>query len=223
MGQLANGNYRFTKANRETLAKTILKHKFSSVKFTELEQQTASLALAIYNECYSEADQTKMASITPGWLPQADSIRVSYNHGDMLVLPFNGSISNLLTYRIFNVISRSSLSTLKDVKRIATNDKTLDGYRHGELQYSVKNIELSNRIVSHIKTIKDTEKEIFDLSASVRSVIGSVTTTNRLKEVWPESKPFIENVFGTNKPKVTSMALALPISTINQKLGLPIP
>lgn len=224
MGRLANGNYRLTISTRESLARKILSYKYSNTKFIELEKQTASLALAIYNDCFSDADQEKMATLPEGWLPKVDQVRVSYNHGDQVVLDFSGSIRNLINYRTVSIIGNKAFSEFKDVTRLATFKKCSSGYRHNELNHLVKDQDLVKRIITHMKSFSDLEKEISELNRSVKATLNSVTTTNRLKEVWPESKPFIIDMFGDGtKAKPPSMALSLPIADINQKLGLPMP
>ena len=224
MGRLANGNYRLTITNRDSLAQKILAHKYGNTKFTELEQQTASLALAIYNDCFTDADQEKMNAIPKGWLPLADQIRVSYDHGTQVVLNFNGSVRDLVPYRTSRIIGSKAFSSLKGVFRLSTFDKISTSYRSSEINHAVTDPELTKRIIAHVKQFSDLSTEVASLNSNIRATLNSVTTTNRLKEVWPEAKPFIIDMFGDGtKAKPPSTAITLPIADINQKLGLPIP
>lgn len=53
------------------------------------------------------------------------------------------------------------------------------------------------------------------ITDEVMATLDSVTTLKRLREIWPEAEPFLP----TQKDR--GVALSIPISELNKKLGLP--
>lgn len=55
---------------------------------------------------------------------------------------------------------------------------------------------------------------------NAKAVLNSVTTYNKLIEVWPEIEP-LAAPFKQNEARATTFALSLPITQLNKALGLP--
>jgi len=55
--------------------------------------------------------------------------------------------------------------------------------------------------------------------SQIRGVLESVTTLRQLAEVWPEASSFVQDFVESGPVAVT--ALALPIKSLNEQLGLP--
>lgn len=213
MGNLAAGNHRLTKYDRERLKKNIISHKFDAKKFEEHEKAIASLAAAVYNSVLSDKDQALIASLPKGWIGEHNHIYVNWS-GNQTNLSFNGDLAGHIDWEVRGLTGYrgKTASVTKPIPQSLTSYNSPNVRAKGDIE---------DRIRVTIKEVQDFNKEIKTLSRSVGAVLSSVTTTNRLKEVWPESKPFVDALFKSGKPQST--AVALPINDLNQKLGLPVP
>ena len=55
--------------------------------------------------------------------------------------------------------------------------------------------------------------------SQIKSVLASCSTIRQLVEIWPEASSFVEDFVASGPAAVT--ALALPIKSLNEQLGLP--
>lgn len=76
--------------------------------------------------------------------------------------------------------------------------------------------KLYDRLLVNDSDIDSLYDEVHAFRVQVKGALSSVTTVNKLKEVWPDAVPFLPP---TAKPQST--ALALPVDTLNAICGLP--
>jgi hypothetical protein len=77
---------------------------------------------------------------------------------------------------------------------------------------------LAIEIRDHRSRTEKVEQDFRKAEGQARAVLASVTTLQKLLDVWPEVEAFTKD-FGAEGKPVT--ALALPIKTLNAALGLP--
>jgi hypothetical protein len=216
MGNLAPGNYRLTNSTRERIAKDILLYKFESTNIAELKKDHASIALAVYNSIYTEKEREQIDALPDGWLPMTERINISYGYSDYTSLNFNGSIYNHIGYRVTSLVGHKMFSVEETVQR-----RMLEKFNRSTIL--IKDTDLSNRITNHVNKINTTSSEVTTLYRKITAALSSVTTTKKLVEVWPESKPFVTKVFGDSTAKIPSKELSIPVAELNEALGLPVP
>lgn len=212
MGNLAPGNVRLTKDMREQIAAKVINYKFGSTMLSELRHEQASIAQAVYNDMLSEKEKVLIESLPNGWLPESEYVSVRFG-GEYTQLWFNGTITSL-PYNMTRILGiNSGLKTVtKRIPSYATRHaaKTFNARHALSERYSGLGIKLS-------KFKEDYTTSNTMLSATLKKA----TTSNRLIELWPEIKPFVEAVVG--KPAASSTALAIPIASLNERFGLPVP
>lgn len=76
--------------------------------------------------------------------------------------------------------------------------------------------KLYDRLAVSDYNIDSLYDEVHAFRVQVKGALSSVTTVNKLKEVWPDAVPFLPSA-----AKPQSTALALPIDTLNAICGLP--
>lgn len=76
--------------------------------------------------------------------------------------------------------------------------------------------KLYDRLAVSDYNIDSLYDEVHAFRVQVKGALSSVTTVNKLKEVWPDAVPFLPLA-----AKPQSAALALPVDTLNAICGLP--
>jgi hypothetical protein len=214
MGKLAAGNVRLTKYTRERIRNEILQYKYAQTSgiLKELIHEHKSLATMAYNTL-GESNLAKLEALPNGWIQEVDYIRIAIG-SDMKQLNFSGSLVYDLGYSVWNALGGKNVVETVKPKRVPnsmTNCFT---------RFEARD-DFANRYSSYYSKVMKVKEEYGQTSRMVTAALAAATTSNRLIETWPESKPFVDKVIGT--PVVTSTAISVPIATLNEKLGLPVP
>ena len=191
---------------RERLRKDLLRHRFSK-DFAALRKARVALANAVYLDIYKPSDRANMEGLPSGWLPERDYITarfgiMSYGYDRLY---FNGSMGG------------DELSSLLKDKGLETvRRRVTDRHRDGcAKQYDAAH-KLTTRFEEAHATLNDLRSRVSVAGKEINAVLGSVTTTGRLKEIWPEAASFVLPM------ERSAPALpAMPIGDLNKKLGLP--
>lgn len=155
----------------------------------EKAQEAEKIALgdAVYNDTYPEAVREQMAALPNGFLPVSTGLKVQFEGRTLAQLPFGGR------------------------RRIA----------HTHEYNAAKVYDSKHPLAVRYGAWKDAEgalkRERRDAESSAKAVLESVTTVNKLIQVWPEVEPFAR-FYAVESP---SRAVALPIKDLNARPGLP--
>lgn len=198
---------RLTTSIKEQLERELIRYRFSEEAST-LVGDYAQLAHDVYDDVYSELTRKKMEALPKGWLPHRGGIGVQF--GDIgssyAELNFSGKCYGEISYaggREGNDRGANRLVPYSDVsgctKRYEATDPMAERYDSLEARY------------------KDLEERIRVAKKVARSAMDSVTTINRLKEVWPEIAPFTER-FETRPNQLPTISRP----DLNGILGLPV-
>lgn len=76
--------------------------------------------------------------------------------------------------------------------------------------------KLYDRLLASDAAVKKLFDDSYAFRQQVKGALSTVTTVNKLKEVWPDAVPFLPSV-----AKPQSTAIALPVDTLNAICGLP--
>lgn len=209
MGSLAPGNVRLTNSIRDRIMTKVLNYKFKKNNFDEVQHDLASLAQAVYNSVFSEKMLKQMADLPAGWLPKSDYIRVQFGY-ETPYLYFSGQL-----YGVPYEITRRLDTPAPVQKTLPSNcvGTILTKFDHSH--------DLTERYTNITTRMNKLKEEYTDSKNMLRGTLAKFHTTNRLIEAWPEVKPFVIEIVG--KPASTSTALSVPIATLNEKFGLPVP
>lgn len=192
---------RFTSSIRDSIVSAMLRHAFED-EAKALVKRRADLALAVYEDVYSEADRKKMAALPDGWLPSAESISARFG-GSYESLRFSGALYGDLA------------NLAGDVEPLHRRIK--ETHRHG----CSKNFDGSHPIAERHLELDGIQRELLDRVRSAKrqaiSVVSSVSTIGRLKEVWPETAPFLARY----EKKPPSLP-AIPRDDLNHAFRLPV-
>lgn len=213
----AVANVRLTNSMRDRIAAKVMEYKYpkNSGVIKELQKEAASIATAVYNSTISESDREKMDALPNGWLEETDYISVKFG-SDHNSLYFNGDLHNHLPYsmRYREVSTKNELASVN--KRIPNH---LSRYF---AQFSARD-DLSSRFQSFERKCTELGEEYVKSQSILKSTLNKCTTTKTLVELWPEIKGFVQEVVGTPAAALPSVALSVPISTLNETFGLPVP
>lgn len=80
--------------------------------------------------------------------------------------------------------------------------------------------ELCNKIWDHDARWHELKREIKDARIKLYSILNTISTFNKLKELWPDGAPFYNKVIFVDPDKAKLPAVV--ISDINKTFGLPI-
>lgn len=173
---------------RKTILKSLLADKFQK-RSDKLKAEGCDFAMDIYREAFSEADRRKMKSLPDGWLPEAFTV--------------SAQIGGQYIY--------------KDCP-----DKKPVRIPHAKRNECLVNLPSSHPLYDRMMALNAEEKELTEekekLTAEINAVLYSVTTANKLIEIWPEIS---KTVNAACKTYVASANLPAPrIDLLNQSLGL---
>ena len=194
---------RLTTDLRERLCNDLLRHRFSK-EFADLMKERAALAHAVWNDIYKPSERAIIEGLPAGWLPEFPSISVRFGPFGYETLPFNGDYCDLR----FLLPDRKAPEQM--MVRMAARHKGC-----------AKVYDVGHKLEARHAKVKDAYKDFNERLKTARreitSVVGSVSTTGRLKEVWPEAAPFLAPI-----EKSAPSLPAPPIAALNKTLGLPI-
>lgn len=175
----------------ESIRRAILKSLLAD-KFekqsAKLRTESVDFAMSIYKEAFSEADRRKMKALPDGWLPETQTIQAE----------IGGQYVHLCLAE-------------KQYVRIPS-----------ERRGCLLKLESSHPLYDRMMKLNAEEKELGEekdkLIAEINAVLHSVTTANKLIEIWPEIS---KTVNAACKTYVTSANLPAPrIDLLNESLGL---
>jgi hypothetical protein len=151
----------------------------------KLEKQRPKIGDAIYKRSFVSRDRLKMASLPEGWLPTTTSV-------DAQVGEF---------YRRFPLSDARPVPYSRDRSRCLISLDVAD--------------PLAIRIQEFQDNWSDLMKRSDQARAEARSIVDSVTTTNKLIKVWPEIEPFVPVGKPANLP-------AVEVDKVNKTFKLPV-
>lgn len=214
----AVANVRLTNSMRDRIADKVLRYKypFNSGVIQEFQKEAASIAQAVYNDIISESDRAKVEALPNGWLEEKEYIYVRFGSRHES-LHFNGDLySHITDYRLCSSTLKPRADS-RDVKKRVPHF----GSRYFA-QYDARH-DLSTRFQTFDRKISIFVEEYTKAVGVLKSTLCKCTTTRALVELWPEIKPFVIEVVGTPAASKPSVALTVPISTLNETFGLPVP
>lgn len=203
MGDGNVASIRLTTADRESIAKGMLKHRFAK-DAARLVKDRAAFALAVYEDIYKPKDRAAMEALPKGWLPEKDHIAVKFAD-KFTQLPFSGCVSLGYDYR--------DLASVEAINRrvIGKHANACAAVYEATHKLAIRYELLSQRRSAFKQELREAETQI-------TAALGSVTTTNRLLELWPEASPFVASL----GVKAATALPALPTDKLNAMLGLPV-
>lgn len=192
---------KLTVAMRESIAREMIKHRFCK-EAAKLVKERAALARAVYDDLYKAKDRKLIESLPKGWLPESSSIRVRFAES-YEEIEFSGHNYNFKAYLLKPEPVLLPLAWKHRNSCVASYDA---GHR-----LSIRHAEL---------TAKTNElfKRIYEAEAQIDGALDSVTTTGKLREVWPEAAPFVAKYEKPASPKLP----AIPVASLNAMLNLPV-
>lgn len=188
---------------RASLCNALLCHRFST-EFTGLMKERADLAHALWLDLYKPSERATIESLPAGWLPEEANISVRFGPFGFERLFFSGDPCDLR----FLLPGGKAPEVVK--RRMATRHKGC-----------AKVYDVGHKLQVRHEALKSAERDFNERFKTARreidAVIGSITTTGRLKEVWPEAAPFVAPI-----EKSAPALPAPPIADLNKTLGLPV-
>ena len=175
---------KLTQDKRRTIARRARDHA-TDARVEQLRKDEEALALRIYEFRYEDI-AARMNDLPDGWLPVTNTMRVASDRS--------------------NGLEVSQLFPLRSVKRIPMHPSDA---RRFAMNHKLR--EEAIRLRAEQESITQDRKDIYDQTLSL---LKSVTTLKRLKEVWPDGSQFYEDLEGPgNLPSI-------PVADLNAKLGI---
>jgi len=199
---------RLTKDIRDSILTEVLRHRFQD-RIEVLIADRAYFAEKVYNDIYRKADREKMEALPNGWLPNNTSIGVQFGDGGhrYTTVLFDGAV--------YGEVGRVRAKTDKPRERV----KRRVPYKHSH--GCVKVYEPAHKLsVEHQKLegrFDELKQDYETAKRQASAALASVSTINRLVEVWPEIEPFARK-YDETPPKLP----AVPTSELNKLLDLPV-
>jgi hypothetical protein len=147
-----------------------------------------------------------MEALPQGWLPRDSDILVSLS-GAVERLHFNGRLSQV-PYGVKHLTIDPEYRLFPH-SRLHQMGIALDGRHPLAIEWEA--------ISAGLRSLNEANGVV---RANVAAVLAQASTTGRLLTLWPEAKPFVEQLFATVSK--TPNVPMLPISQLNTALGLPI-
>lgn len=186
--------------DRDLVVRRLLIHAFREPA-DDLIRDMRSHALGVYQDLYTAGSRDKMSALPEGWLPTANNVEVRFGSSSYLHLRFDGttniggSVHKVCTKRealFLRMLSRH----IRRCAKVYDDDHALSSTWRG--------------LVARRDALK---KSIEEAEGRARAILNSVTTTNRLVEVWPEVKPYLD------QPREVKLP-AVPVQEVNELLNL---
>lgn len=188
---------------RDRLCNALLVHRFSK-EFVGLMKDRAALANAIWLDLYKPSERATIESLPAGWMPECPDISVRFGPYGYERLYFNGDTQEL------RFLLPNGKAPEAVMMRMAAKHKGC-----------AKVYDTGHKLQVRHAALKDAEKDFHarfkSAQREIAAVIGSVSTTARLKEIWPEAAPFVAPI-----EKSAPALPAPPIADLNKTLGLPV-
>lgn len=193
---------RITATIRDALAKAALDRRFEAEnerieewqgEVDRLEKEAGDLA---YKNAFEPADFKMLQKIKPDWLPKCSKIKVQINGDRVTELKFHEARPVPKKFNEFQ----------PPISRVIEPDNEA---LVAEAFYQNEKTKLSDYI-DEINQLKA------DLRARVIAVVESVTTTGKLRTVWPE----VAGLLSAASQPATYMLPAINMDDLNKELGL---
>lgn len=162
---------------------------------TELQTELDNLG---YETCYTKAERDRLAAIPSGWVPRSLNGMVQINgavkpisFGSDRPVPFDASTFTHGSRRILQVLE-DGCAYLEKQKEFKAADEALD---------------------QHNREFQERRRY---LKAKVTAIVESVTTVNRLIEIWPQVVDFLPEQISD---PITGVP-AIMIEDLNRELGI---
>lgn len=200
---------RLTTAARDKIAEAMLVHRFGDEAMA-LVGRRAALATGIYQHVYDAAMRAKMAKLPKGWMPTANSIYAQFGP-ERETFRFDGH-TNMDIERMTRRVRKMQSREVEFV--IPYNDDQRGSSR--------AIFDANSSFYAARETIRAEEADLRERYRSaqkqVDAALYAVTTTGRLREVWPEAAPFIALV----EPATAPALPAVPVEKLNEMFRLPV-
>jgi hypothetical protein len=186
-------NIRLSTTVREQIRRALLSTRFDK-RTKELEAAQDKLARDVYETAYDQTTRRKMNALPEGWLPETKSVWARFG-----CIDFHRE--------------------LPDKKRLRVPFEKHGHYGSSAALLAVDaDHVLSKRHQDIRKELDAIQRERNDLTREIDAVLFSVTTANKLVDVWPEIRKTVEDIC---KTYVASSNLPAPrVEFLNKTLGL---
>lgn len=183
---------RLTNSTRESIAMTAIAHAFDP-RAEGLAKAEDALAREAYGFLIPDAETKTVATLPDNWFRRDSCLR--FNAGG---------------YRV-------TLRTTGDALPVpyAPRGSSDRGYGCNEIGV-IPHGDLADRIQDHVRAKETLKEERQKTYRQVLTMLGAVTTINRLKEVWPEGEPFFARYAESGPASLP----AVRVNEINAALGL---
>ncbi len=182
---------KLTTWKKERIVKDVMKYKFSKVDL-ELTQLEDKFSMEVYNATYTKEERQLLSSLPENFVKLVDSISANIA-GCWSCTAFYNSLGERRKVRVPAIFKTM----------------TFDGSSAIGLAGS--------QFTDKARDIRDEKGRV---SANIRAILNSVTTTKKLVEIWPEVLPFLNT---TTHSSVPNRALpVIRVSELNKMLGLPV-
>lgn len=183
---------KLTKYSRERIADRAVAHAFDPRQNTEAEAEDA-LAREAYATLFSKTELKAAEALPANWLRKDKCLRFNVGSQDITLKVLDEGL--LVPYR--------------------PKDSESGGYychRLGVIPHG----ELADRIQAHAREVDNTKNDRNAAYRSIAAMLDAVTTTGKLKEVWPEGAQF----YADFEDRPTPSLPAVRVDEINALLGL---
>lgn len=173
---------------RNAISHDMLRHRFEKEE-ERVGKLFFNLADDVYNDVYVLDTRLQMQSLPKGWLPKASALSVQFGAGS----------SNFVRLRFPNGENRVVLTKHQSscARRYADSHiLTLRWIQYGDARDALKSAR-------------------GEAQTEVAAILGSVTTTKRLAEIWPQAVPFIRNHISDENRNLPSVAIAQVNALLN--------
>jgi len=197
---------RLTNDTRENIRTALINQRFAD-EYTALRAEFAAFALDVYNDVFNPSTRRKMEELPAGWLQKDDDIKINFDvpgERGYCQLNFNGTVSGL----------SSSIGTCPEtVHRLFPHNKhgvCCKSYERGHA-LSIRYAALTERRID-LEATKDAAK------TKLTAALWSLTTVEKLIEIWPDAEPFAAPFLAGKVPNLPSV----PVAALNEILRLPV-
>ena len=179
---------RLTKPIRDTILKNLIERSFGP-RAQGLVDRTAKLALDVYD--YGMGDRLALLESLPrGWVPRQRYIKVVFG-SEHTELNFCGSIGSWFNFPGGEIAQKAHLPRHSRDSDRSTMPVPDDRHR---VKFCVvpEDHALSAEYWALNRDLDDLGEDLKRARVSGEAVLSSVTTLNKLIEVWPEAQEFVK-------------------------------
>ncbi len=182
---------KLNKTMREEIAKDLTR-KLEEKK-NAINAEGSHLAKMLYEEMLTPKERDLLNSLPEGWVPTFDAFYVK--------CPTNGRFNRIALKLDFREPHPWTFNTRPNLVDLESCPKFKAAFLEWHERYSAA---------------RETEQ---DARRKALTVLNSVTTVNRLLEVWPECRASVERC--VSESRTVGKAIAVPVGELNSLLELP--